>query len=147
MVEAVRSGRSLRAVAEQFKVSVGTVVFWVERARGKRLDRVAFSDRKPGRAWNRTAAEMERRIVGIRGELRDKSVLGEYGADAIGLALQGESSVKQAPSRATIHRVLARTVRSMACIETAVRPRPKGGICLRWPVGKPSLIVLISSRT
>ena len=99
MVEAVRSGRSLRAVAEQFKVSVGTVVFWVERARGKRLDRVAFSDRKPGRAWNRTAAEMERRIVGIRGELRDKSVLGEYGADAIGLALQGESSVKQAPSK------------------------------------------------
>jgi helix-turn-helix protein len=108
MVEAVQSGRSLRAVAEQFKVSVGTVAFWVERARGKRLDRVAFSDRKPGRAWNRTAAEMERRIVGIRGELRDKSVLGEYGADAIGLALQGESSVEQAPSRATIHRVLAR---------------------------------------
>jgi hypothetical protein len=108
MVEAVRSGRSLRAVAEQFKVSVGTVAFWVERARGKRLDRVAFSDRKPGRAWNRTAAEMERRIVGIRGELRDKSVLGEYGADAIGLALQGESSVEQAPSRATMHRVLAR---------------------------------------
>ena len=108
MVEAVRSGRSLRAVAEQFRLSVGTVAFWVKRARGKRLDRVAFSNRKPGRAWNRTAAEVEQRIVSIRSELREKSVLGEYGADAIAVALQADSSLEPRPSRATIHRVLAR---------------------------------------
>ena len=108
MVEAVRSGRSLRAVAEQFRVSMGTVAFWVKRARGKRLERVVFSNRKPGCAWNRTAAEVEQRIVSIRSELREKSVLGEYGADAIAVALQADSSLEPRPSRATIHRVLAR---------------------------------------
>jgi hypothetical protein len=50
---------------------------WIERACGKRLDRVPFSDGK--RTWNRTAADLERRIVIIRGELREKSVVGEYG--------------------------------------------------------------------
>src|SRR5690349_15545510 len=104
MVQAVRSGYSLRVVARAFEVSVGTVAAWVERARGRRIDRVVFADRKPGRAWNRTAAEVEQYILSVRSRLREESVLGEYGADAIGLALQAEPGIEQVPSRATIHR-------------------------------------------
>lgn len=65
MVQAVRSGASLKSVAVQFDVSVGNVAFWVRRAQGKRLDRADFSDRSPGcaRGWNRTGAQVEQRIV------------------------------------------------------------------------------------
>src|SRR3990170_8523057 len=105
MVRAVRAGRSMHAVAARFKVSVSTVALWVERAAGHRLDRVVFLDRLPGcaRGWNRTATEVEQRIVELRHSLREHSVLGEYGADAI----QRELSAEQ-PSRATINRILSR---------------------------------------
>jgi hypothetical protein len=95
-------------VATAFGVSVGTVAYWVQQARGQRLDRVNFADRKPGRASNRTPAQMEQRILGVRRSLRDASVLGEYGSDAIGLALAQDSSPEQVPSRSTIYRVLER---------------------------------------
>ena len=114
MVEAVRAGQSLRQVAKAFGVSVYTVSHWIERARGNRLDRVQFANRKPGRAWNRTSARIEQRILRTRRDLREKSVLGEYGADAIGLALQARATVQasaavgQVPARATIYRVLER---------------------------------------
>jgi hypothetical protein len=70
------------------------------------LDRVNFSDRKPGRAWNRTAANVENRIVVLRTSLREESVLGEYGAGAIKTALEAE--IPDAPSQAAINRVLSR---------------------------------------
>ena len=114
MVEAVRAGQSLRQVASSFGVSLSTVAHWVEQARGKRLDRVQFANCKPGRAWNRTSARVEQRILLTRRKLRDKSVLGEYGADAIGLALQVQAALRspapvgQVPARATIYRVLER---------------------------------------
>ena len=114
MVEAVRAGQSLHQVAKAFGVSVSTVSRWIEKAGGDRLDRVAFANRKPGRAWNRTAARIEQRILRTRRDLREKSVLGEYGADAIGLALQERANarpsaaVSQVPARATIYRVLVR---------------------------------------
>ena len=114
MVEAVRAGQSLRQVASSFGVSLSTVAHWIEQARGKRLDRVQFANRKPGRAWNRTSARVEQRILLTRRKLRDKSVLGEYGADAIGLALQEQATVRstapigQVPAHATIYRVLER---------------------------------------
>lgn len=104
----MRSGRSLRAVATQFGVSLGGVTYWVARARGRRLDRVAFANRKPGRAANRTPAQMEQRILSVRRALREESVLGEFGPDAIGLALRQDSALDPFPARATIHRVLAR---------------------------------------
>jgi predicted transcriptional regulator len=106
MVELVRRGRSMYAVARQFHVSSATVWRWVERARGKRLDRVLLASRKPGRAWNRTASELEGRILQVRQQLRETSVLGEYGARAIEAALQCESP--RVPSLATISRVLVR---------------------------------------
>ena len=40
--------------------------------------------------------------------LRENSILGEYGPDAIGLALQEDSSLEQLPSRMMIYRVLER---------------------------------------
>lgn len=110
MVRAVRTGRSMRAVAHQLQVSVSTVAKWVERARGKRLDRVDFADRAPGCvvAWNRVDEAAERRIVELRMWLRDSSVLGEYGAQAIRQTLQAQHW-PVAPSVATINRVLARS--------------------------------------
>jgi hypothetical protein len=108
MVQEVRSGRSLHTVAAEFGVSVSTVAYWVDYSRGKRIDRVVFGNLTPGRAWNRTTPEMEQRILSARRSLREESVLGEYGAEAIALALQSEPSIKKVPSRATIHRVLAR---------------------------------------
>jgi hypothetical protein len=106
MVELVRQGRSMYAVARQCHVSVATVCRWVAHARGQALERVLFANRKPGRAWNRTPPEVESRILATRRELREESVLGEYGARAIALALQAQPS--PAPSPATINRVLAR---------------------------------------
>ena len=63
MVAAVRAGQSLRQVANTFRVDVSTVAYWVERAHGDRIDRVEFANRKPGRAWNRTPARTEQRIL------------------------------------------------------------------------------------
>jgi transposase-like protein len=106
MVELFRQGRSMRAIARQFHVSSSTVWFWVERARDKRLARASFANHKPGRAWNRTTAELESRILAVRHELRENSVLGEYGARAIQAELIARDST--ARSLATINRVLAR---------------------------------------
>jgi hypothetical protein len=124
MVRLVRSGKSMRAVASQFHVDVSTVSFWVQRAAGGRLDRVDFSDHKPGRAWNRTAFAMEQRIAALRGGLRE-SVLGEHGARSIQAALVAESP-GTVPSVASINRVLSR----LGLQDTARRTRrpapPKG---------------------
>jgi hypothetical protein len=81
------------------------VAFWVGRSSGQRLDRVSFADHKPGRAWNRTEAALERNILQTRADLREHSTLGEYGADAIERTLREHDS---AVSRATINRVLKR---------------------------------------
>ena len=108
MVRTARSRWSLRAVAVRFGVSVGTVSLWVAPAKGQRLDRVCFDNRKPGSASNRISLDLEQRILALRCGLRDDSVLGEYGADAIRRALQEEDAGSDPPSRATIHRVLAR---------------------------------------
>ena len=114
MVAAVRAGISLHQVAKTFRVDASTVAYWVERARGERIDRVRFANRKPGRAWNRTPVRVEQRILRTRRQLRVHSVLGEYGADAIGMALQqratlqSPAAVPQVPARATIYRVLER---------------------------------------
>jgi transposase len=108
MVRQVRAGKSMRSVAAEWGVSVGKVAFWVERAEGKRLDRVDFGDRPSGCsvAWNRLDAMVEQRVLELRRELRE-SILGEYGAEAIQQALQAETG-SNAASRASINRVLAR---------------------------------------
>ena len=85
MVVAVRAGKSLREVAAQYGVSAPTVQYWVKRAKGKRLDRVDFSDQPsvPHKVANRTSAEIERQTLQLRRELKEQSDLGEFGAAAI----------------------------------------------------------------
>lgn len=117
---------SLRAVAARFGVSLGMVRHWVARAEGRRLDRVDFDNRKPGAALNRTSAKTERRILDLRASLREESVLGEYGPDAIRQALQAWDAEIEPPSRATIHRVLARHGLLDDTRRTRRPPPPKG---------------------
>lgn len=126
MVRAVRSGLSFRAVAYRFGVSVGTIACWVARAKGHRLDRVCFDNQKSGRSSNRTSDEVEQHILDLRKTLRDDSVLGEYGPDAIRLALQAQDPDIMPPSRATIHRVLARMGLLDGTRRTRRPPPPKG---------------------
>ncbi len=122
MVKAVREGRSIRSVARQYGVDPSTVLFWVRRSAGKRLDRVDWSDRKAGprQPWNRTAVSLERRVLAMRRQLRDESDLGEFGAPAIHQAMS-EAGQAPVPSVATIGRVLKRRG---AIADTRRRRRP-----------------------
>lgn len=105
MLRAVRAGMNIRQAGQQFRFPKSTVAYWVQRTHGERLDRVDFANRKPGRASNRTAFNVEQRIAQLRIGLRE-SVLGEYGASAIRTALQAEMA--RTPSEASVNRVLAR---------------------------------------
>ena len=57
----------------------------------------AFFD-EPGRAANRTPVRLERRILSTRRALREHSILGEYGLDAISLALQQDGALDPVPA-------------------------------------------------
>jgi transposase len=126
MVGRVRAGDGVRKVAEAFKVSVSTVSLWVARSAGQRLDRALFVDRKPGRAWNRTTANLEQRVVRMRAWLREDSALGEYGADAIQRELDGEPPPQVFLSRATINRILERYGATDAHRRVRRPPPPRG---------------------
>jgi transposase-like protein len=110
MVTAVRGGRSQRAVARAFGVSLATVQLWLRRAGDSRLDRVDWSDHPSVRhRLARTDAELENLIVDLRRELRESSVLGEYGAAAIERELLARPDLGSAvPSVRTIGRILER---------------------------------------
>ena len=125
MVQRIRAGYGLRAVARQFGVNVSTVSLWVARSAGQRLDRFPFADHKRGRAWNRTQALVEQRILQTRAQLREHSVLGEYGADAIERALHEQRPAARV-SRATINRVLRRHGATDAHTRVRRPPPPKG---------------------
>jgi putative transposase len=107
MVAAVRSGQSLRKVACEFAVGVATVAHWVERAKGRRLDRVDFSDhsRAPHKT-RRTETTLEDLVLQTRKDLAH-SDLGAVGADAIRQALL-EKKLAKVPSVRTINRILGR---------------------------------------
>jgi len=109
MVALVRQGHCVRKVARKFAVSPPTVQRWVDRANVKRLDRVDFQDLSsaPKKVANRTAREVEGKIVSLRTQLRDESALGEFGAAAIHRQMQalGETDI---PSLRTIGYILER---------------------------------------
>ena len=109
MVEAVRSGQSLRAVARQFGVSPATVQHWVRHAQNQPLGQVNWEDgtHTPHQVPNKTAPEIEQRILQARQFLTKHSDLGEWGARAIQNHLQ-EQGNHSLPSVATINRILAR---------------------------------------
>ena len=109
MVEAVRRGASLRAVARRFHVALATVQRWVRRAAKQRLDRVSWDDRPCGLPTpvNRTSDSLEDLVLSLRQELRQHSDLGEYGAEAIHRELQARG-VEPLPSIRTIGYILQR---------------------------------------
>lgn len=104
----VRCGGSLRTAARRFHCTASTVWFWVRRARGRRLDRVDWTDRPSGAAQpaNRTARGLERRIVALRRWLRLHDPLGYVGPAAIRANLLAQGLA--APSARTIARILRR---------------------------------------
>jgi putative transposase len=126
MVAAVRQHQSIRAVARRFGVSTSTVLYWVQRAKGQRLDRVDWQDRpRAPQHTQRTAAEVEELVLRLRRQFRQDSDLGAYGADAIQQALR-EQGCLAVPSVRTIHRILQR--RGVLDRRTRVRrpPPPRG---------------------
>src|SRR5512143_3506163 len=105
MVAAVRRGHSQHAVARQFGVSLATVQYWVDRARGQRLDRVDWSDRSHApRAPHCTDRAIEDLVLSLRRELAETSDLGACGAEAIHRALRGRG-LQGIPSTRTIGRI------------------------------------------
>ena len=109
----------MRAVARRFRVSLSTVQWWVDRAGRSRLDRVDWSDRsrRPHRS-QRTPRPVEDRVLAVRQQLRETSVLGEYGARAIARTLSGDARASGLSVR-TIGRILQR--RGM--VDAHSRPR------------------------
>jgi transposase-like protein len=109
-VAAVRRGASQRSVARTYGVGLATVQRWLARATDNRLDRVDWSDRPdtPHRT-TRTDAAIEEVVLRLRWELREASVLGEYGARAIRAALLEQADLPgPIPSLRTIGRILER---------------------------------------
>ena len=109
-VARVRAGASQRAAARATRVSLSTVQLWLRRAGDQPLDRVDWSDRpSTPRRLGRTAAELEDLIIELRRELRETSVLGEYGADAIRQELLARPDLAwPVPTARTIGRILSR---------------------------------------
>lgn len=108
MVEAVRGGSTLRAVARRFRVTLRTVQRWVRRAGDAGLDEVDWAARAPvPRTVHRTPAAVEDRVLGLRRELRETSDLGEYGAPAIHREW-GARGWEAPPAVRTIGRILER---------------------------------------
>ena len=107
---AVRRGVSQRSVARTYGVGLATVQRWLARAADNRLDRVDWSDRPdaPHRT-TRTDPAVEEVVLRLRWELREASVLGEYGAPAIRAALLEQADLPgPVPSLRTIGRILER---------------------------------------
>ena len=109
MVAEVRRGASRRAVGKKFGVSKSQVDRWVKRAHRKRLDRVDWSDRPlgPKTPHNRSSTELEEVVLAIRKELKETSVLGEYGAEAIHREMMRRGG-DEIPTLRTINRILDR---------------------------------------
>jgi hypothetical protein len=79
------------------------VVYWVQRAKGQRLDRADWTDRSRAPHHTQGAAdELEEQVLHLRRQLRKDSDLGAYGADAIQQALR-EQGLTDPPSVRTIH--------------------------------------------
>ncbi len=108
MVALVRQGVSLRAVARSCRVSLHTVQRWVARASATRLDRVDWTDRPPlAHTIRRTGRDTEDLILTVRRELKERSALGEFGAEAIQRALRAQTHA-EIPTVRTIGRILER---------------------------------------
>ncbi len=106
----MRAGESQRSVARRFGVSLATVQLWLARAGDERLDRVDWGDRSSApHHRQRVAPDLEDHVLAVRRELREDSLLGEYGAVAIHRELRAETRpAGPVPSVRTIGRILER---------------------------------------
>lgn len=109
MVAMARRGYSIREIARKLRVSRPTVERWIERAQSKRLDRTSFNDLSsaPHTVANRTNSETEELVLNIRKELKEQSVLGEFGALAISREFHARG-LRPVPAVRTIGRILER---------------------------------------
>lgn len=107
---ACRGGASQRSVAAQFRVSLATVQYWLKRTGDRPLERVDWSNRQPiANHIQRTSVQLEEVILDVRRQLRQESILGEYGPLAIHRALEMRADLPGAlPAVRTIARVLER---------------------------------------
>jgi hypothetical protein len=97
-------------VARSNRVSLATVQLWLRRAADKPLEQVDWSDRPsvPGHVA-RTDPGLEALILSLRQELKETSVLGEYGAEAIRRELIARLDLAwRVPTTRTIGRILVR---------------------------------------
>jgi hypothetical protein len=109
MVAAARRGTPLRPIARRFGVALSTVQVWVARAGDRRLDRVDWADRPDGprQPAHRSPHDLEDLVLTLRGDLKDASDLGDFGAAAIHRALQARG-LEALPAVRTIGRLLER---------------------------------------
>jgi hypothetical protein len=108
MVAEVRQGPSMRSVAREQGVALGTVRWWMERAGNVPLSRVDWSDRAPiPRKIHRTAQATEDLVLSVRRALKEDSDLGEYGARAVHRELLARAH-PVVPAVRTIGRILER---------------------------------------
>jgi hypothetical protein len=93
----------------RFRVSKSTVHRWVTRSQVARLDRVDFGNKKTGvpKPKNKTPNKMEKIVLRIRKYLKEKSILGLHGANAIRDEMI-RLDHKTIPSSRTITRILKR---------------------------------------
>jgi transposase-like protein len=122
VVRAFRNGQSLRVVAQRFGVSVSFVYRWVQRAGVQRLDRVDLTDHRTTKRKtpNRTNPKVERCVIQLRKNLKDKSVLGEHGALAIRREMES-MDCPVIPALRTINLILKRN----GCVDGKKRVRYK----------------------
>ena len=127
MVAAHRAGMTLREVAKKFNETKSTVQRWVVLAKGKRLDRVDFQNKKvgPRKPKNKSSAKLEKRVLQIRKHLKEKSVLGLHGAEAIRDEMQkrGDTDI---PTSRTIANILKRNGMVDKRTRTRRPPPPPG---------------------
>lgn len=109
MVEAVRAGASMRAVARRWGTSLLTVQRWVARAADRPLDEVDWADRpRAPHRTRRVADDIEDEVLRLRVTLGE-GVLGDIGPDAIHAALRTDGTfADRAPSVRTVARILGR---------------------------------------
>ena len=107
MVEMVRQGKSQRAAARRFRVTLHTIQRWFARAEGLDLEVVDWSERShlAGTVANKTPVAVEEQICALRKELESSAALGFSGARSIHEALKGSEGK---PSVRTIGRILRR---------------------------------------
>jgi hypothetical protein len=120
VVRAVRSKKSQRRVANQFRVSLRFVRYWCERAGDTPIGRIDWRDHRSDRGvtHNRTNHKIERCVLEIRKNLKDESALGEYGAEAIHRAMVS-FDCPVIPAIRTINSILQRN----GCIDAKRRIR------------------------